>query len=578
VRLATLRLSFGLFISSLLIAHCAGQAFASIAEADQLLLEDKYRQAEDAYRGLLPDDQTGDVSAGLAVALAKQKWPAKVQEAEHVLKDAREKYSDNPNVIAAGGYVSFIHSGTVASPAKRDLYLEASESLCKRAIKSDPNIVIAQQTLGLVKMAEDEVDEAIDPLRKAAEMAEGPVNLTLLSQALLRLNPKSEEAESLVNKAISMKDDYYPAHIQKAIVLLHRGKSEEAYSELHNIPDVNRTADWHLVEGDIYRKQGDGPAALEAWRASIQQDPHSPEPYKRMSEYHTLRGDSELAIGEMHDALEILPNDMALHGQLAELALRQDKLDVAESEYRIILDGNPDDPQALLGLLRVGFRKARKDGQYPPGWQKLMDQVQNVVTEQSVKGQVLKEGTKNLQENIELSEAEKANAQNHFHDGRQHFATVINNHKGDAFDLLTLGEQAFNDGDLSSAQLAFTYAKEIPEVTSRAEAGLSKISSQRSEATRQTKLGDAMEKVPEVAIDHYKQALTADPQCSSAYFGLFRMTEKTDAEKAKSYANAFLETAEDNNPNRKDVEAYLAKEGKLVPKKTESKRFFGKKK
>ncbi len=76
-----------------------------------------------------------------------------------------------------------------------------------------------------------------------------------------------------------------------------------------------------------------------------------------------MRGDGELAIAEMHNALEILPNDMALRNQLAELALRQDKLDVAEAEYRTILAAQPDDAQGLLGLSRVYFRKARRDGQ-----------------------------------------------------------------------------------------------------------------------------------------------------------------------------------------------------------------------
>ncbi len=546
---------------------CLAGLAITINDADEMLIENRYKQAEDAYRELLETDESGDVSAGLAVALAKQSYPAKIQEAEKVLKEARQKFSENPNVIAAGGYVSFVHSRSVASPAKRDLYLEAAESLCKRAIKANPEIVIAQQTLGLVKLAQDEIEEAIEPFRIAAKLAENPVNLTLLAQALLRSDPKNEEAEQLINKAIGIKADYYPAHLQKATILLQKGKAEDAFSELHNIPELNRTPDWHLVEGDVLKKQGDGPAALAAWRESIRLDPRSPEPYKRMAEYHTNRGDGELAIGELHDALEILPNDMLLHSQVAELALRQDKLDVAESEYRTILDAQPEDPQALLGLSRVYYRKARRDGQYPPGWQKLLDQLQNVVTEQSVKGQLLKDGTKNLQESIELSEAEKALTQKRFRDAKQHFSTVINNHKDNAFELLTLGDQAFNDGDLASAEQAFTLAKEIPEVASRAEQGLSKITSQKNEAERQTKLGDATEKMPEVAADHFKQALIADPECPSAFFGLYSLSARSnDPDQAISYANYFLEAAPDDNPLRQEVESNVVKLKKQIGK------------
>jgi tetratricopeptide (TPR) repeat protein len=269
----------------------------------------------------------------------------------------------------------------------------------------------------------------------------------------------------------------------------------------------------------------------------------------------------------MHDALEILPNDMALRSQLAELALRLDKLDVAESEYRTILATQDDDPNALLGLSRVYFKKARKDGQYPPGWQQLMDKLQNVVTEQSVRGQVIKDGAQNLQENIQLSEAEKALSQNKFREARKMFSTIIDAHRENPYELLTLGEQAFNDGDLRSAEQAYNYAKEIPEVAPRAEQGISKIVFQRNEALRQTKLGDATWSLPDVAVDHYKQALIADPQYPPAYLGLFNVFskgEKHDSEKAIQNAICFLETADDGNPQRREVEATVARLRKHV--------------
>lgn len=535
---------------------------ATMEQADDYLTQNKYKQAEDSYRALLTDDQTGDAYAGLAVSLAKQGTPAKILEAERTLRKAKGSFADNPNVMAAGGYVSFVHSKSVASPAKRDQYLEASEALCKRAITANSNILIAQQTLGLVKIAQDDYEEAMEPLKKCVELAENPVNLTLLAQALLRVDPKDKEAEGYIDKALKMDKQYHPAHLQKALVLCQQGKYEDAFMELHNIPQVSRTFDWYLVEGDIYKKQGDGPAALASWRESIRMDPHSPESYKHMAEFYAMRGDGELGIASLHDALEILPNDMVLRQQLAELALRQDKLDVAEAEYRTVLAAEPEDPAAMLGLSRVYFRKARKEGQYPPGWQQLMEQLQTVITEHGVKGKLLKSGTKSLQDSIELSEGEKALAQNRFKEARQHFQTVINSKRENAYDLLTLGEQAFYDGDLHSAEQAFAFAKEMPDAAPRAEQGLSKIGSQRSEATRQTKLGDATRTIPEVAVDHYKQALIADPQHPNAYYGLFCLygkSKKPDLDLAVNYGNAYLELVEENDPLRKDVEATLSK-------------------
>lgn len=550
----------------------------SIADADEYLIKNRFKEAEEAYRALLQADDSGDSYAGLAVSLAKQDIPSKITEAERVLRQAREKFPDNPNVIAAGGYVSYIHSQKVASPAKRDLYLEAAETLCKRAIKSNADILIAQQTLGLVKMAQDDLDSAVDPFRKSVGLAENPINLTLLAQCLLKQDPKDKEAEQIITKVLHDKPDYALARLQKAIILNNQNKPEDAFMELHNIPAGQRDGlpDWNTVKGDICKKQGDGPGALAAYREAIRLDPHMPDPYRHMAEYYAQRGDGEMAIAQMHDALEILPNDMQMRNDLAELALRQDKLDVAETEYKTILATQPDDANALLGLTRVYNRKARKDGQFPPDFEKLVNQLRDIIneravttTEKTVNGQVLKKGAKEFQEKKLLSEAESALTQHHFKDARKCFTSVISEHKDEPYELISLGEQAFNDGDFQSAEQAYTLAKEIPEVAPRAEQGISRIATQRSEAARQTKLGDATWKQPVVAIDHYKQALIADPQYPDAYYGLFSMFTKGDnpePEKAHENALCFLEAADESNPLRQEVESSLSKLKKHEPK------------
>ena len=171
-----------------------------------LLLRNKFLQAEKAYRALIEEDETGDAYAGLAVALAKQRktHPKKVIEAESLLRKGKEDFPDNPNMMAAAGFVAFEHSKTVASPAKRDRYLEASEYLCEKAIDSNSNIVIAQQTLGLVKLSFDDAVAAVKPFRKCYEVANDPTNGTLLAKALLKVNPKSSEAAEIVEEVLEM--------------------------------------------------------------------------------------------------------------------------------------------------------------------------------------------------------------------------------------------------------------------------------------------------------------------------------------------------------------------------------------
>ncbi|MBX9670322.1 MAG: tetratricopeptide repeat protein [Candidatus Obscuribacterales bacterium] len=542
----------------------------SIVEADEMLLKNKFEAAEEAYRSLISEDETGDAYAGLAVALAKQNWPKKVLEAEKIMKKGREQFSDNPNMIAAAGYVAYVHSKTVASPARRDSYLEAAENLSKRAVRLSPDTVIAQHTLGLVRLAMDDAEGAISPLRKAANMAQDAYSNTLLAEAMLKVDPRDEDAKGLIDEALAQDKNYHAARLQKAFYLTNKGKHEEAFTELHSIPRDQRGSDWQKVQGDIYRVQGDGPSALASWKEANRLDPRNPEPYKNLGKYYDGRGDGELAIAEYHNALEILPNDLKLRAELADLALRQDKLDVAETEFRTILNLKESDPASLLGLARVMFRKARKEGQYPTGYAELMDKISSIVTEQTVQGQLIKKGAKNLNDKIQLSEAEKALAESppRFREARQLFSQVITNHKEEPYELLSLGEQAFNDGDLKSAEEAYGYAKEINEVSPRAEQGISKITNQRNEAKRHTELGNATWKLPEVAIDHYKQALIHDPQHPDAYYGLYKLyfRLKKDDNKAVDYAHTFLEASDDNDPLRKEVEDDLSRLKKRVQK------------
>lgn len=552
------------------IAPAKRKRASSLTEADELMLKGKYEAAEDAYRGLIPEDQEGDAYAGLAVALAKQNWPKKVLEAEKIMKKGKEQFAENPNMIAAGAYVSYIHSKSVASPAKRDLYLEAAENLSKRAIKDSPDTVIALQTLGLVKLAQDDPEAAVPPLKKAARMAEDAYTNTLLAEAMLKVDPHDEDAKALIDEALGMDSKYHPARLQKASYLTAKGKHEEAFTELHTIPKDQRGADWQRIQGDIYKAQGDGPSALASWKEANRLDPRSPEPYKNLARHYAARGDGELAIAEYHNALEILPNDLNLRRDLAELALRQDKLEVAETEYRTILSVKESDPAALLGLSRVYFRKARKDGQYPSDWADLMNKVTQIVTEQNVAGQVIKKGVKKLTDNIQLSEAEKALSEQppRFREARQLFSQVITTHREEPYELLTLGDQAYNDGDLKSAEEAFGYAKEINEVAPRAEQGISKIVNQRNEAKRHTELANATWKLPEIAIDHYRQALIADPQHPDAYYGLYKLyfRLKKDDKKAIDYAHTYLEASDDNDPLRKEVEDDLSRMNKRLQK------------
>jgi hypothetical protein len=275
-------------VLTLLAVHaslaCTPVCAMDTSEADDLLLRYQYKQAEEAYRKLIDTDSNGDAYAGLAMSLSKQPIASKIMEAEKVLKEGKSKFPDNTNIIVAAAYVSYVHSLSVASPAKRDLYLSASEILLKRAIKDNPEILLAQQTLGLVKMAQDDYEGAIQPFRKSIAIAGSAVNLTMLAEVLLQLNAMDHEAAELVDKALAIRGDYFPARIQKAIVLLYQQtNANDALIELKSIPEDQRTTYWYLIAGDVYYGQGNTAEAVSSWRESLNRSfGHNDEARRRL--------------------------------------------------------------------------------------------------------------------------------------------------------------------------------------------------------------------------------------------------------------------------------------------------------
>jgi predicted negative regulator of RcsB-dependent stress response len=133
-------------------------------------------------------------------------------------------------------------------------------------------------------MAQDDYEGAIQPFRKSIAIAGNAVNLTMLAQVLLELNAMDHEAAELVDKALAMRSDYFPAHLQKAIVLLYQQtNANDALVELKSIPEDQRTDYWYLIAGDVYYGQGNAAAAVSSWRASLNRSfGHNEEARRRL--------------------------------------------------------------------------------------------------------------------------------------------------------------------------------------------------------------------------------------------------------------------------------------------------------
>jgi len=303
----------------------------SFTQARQLLIDGDYQHAADAFRNLVADDKEGNAYAGLIFALAKQDL---LPEAEQLIKQGKQRFSSNPNFMAAAASARYLHA--TVNPPKGDLYLAVAADLCERAIKAAPDNLIANQTWGLVYLRLHKPDHAALCFRRCLSVAETPENLTNLAHTLLVLDQRSREGRNLITKALNLNSAFYPAHIERAIILLNQGKSKHALAELKTIPDTEHTAQWSVVAGDAYCMLNDGADALAAWQNAVHLDPYNPDVYQHQSSYYLSHGDEEHAVAMLLRGLEMEPFNEDLQCHLLNIAKKTRNESLRKDIYREI--------------------------------------------------------------------------------------------------------------------------------------------------------------------------------------------------------------------------------------------------
>jgi tetratricopeptide (TPR) repeat protein len=287
----------------------------SIKDANQFLWSGDYKKAEAIYRTLVNGDTDGSAFTGLIVAQAKLDLAG---EAENSVYQAKERFPRSPDIRAAAGFVSYIKATHGSDSGKRDIYLSAAENLCQSAIKENPDSLVAYQTIGLTKVALSEPEQAVTSFRRCVDLARTPENLTNLAVVLRKSDFKNKEGAKLISQALLLNNDYFPAHIAQAAILLNENKRNNALTELQLVPETQRDAQWSLIAGDIYSQKGDYNSAFALWNNAVRLDPYLSDTYQHMADYYASHGENALAVTELKRGLDVNPFNKTLREQLSK--------------------------------------------------------------------------------------------------------------------------------------------------------------------------------------------------------------------------------------------------------------------
>jgi tetratricopeptide (TPR) repeat protein len=219
-------------------------------------------------------------------------------------------------------------------------------------------------------------DEAIAPLRRAAERAGNEVAPRLrLAEILLALD-RPDEAEPLFRELLRDYPDNPRVHLGLGLIAYRRDELRESLPDLRaaaNSPYSRREARAALAAA--YERLGNAEAAAEERRvlADLPADPPWPDSFAkqveslqtglspRVDQAGRLLNSGRVpeAIALLRDVLRDYPESDQAHGALATAYLYQRNLPAAEAELVKVVRL---DPQKIEGHLQLGeVRAARKD-------------------------------------------------------------------------------------------------------------------------------------------------------------------------------------------------------------------------
>ncbi|HET9182481.1 MAG TPA: tetratricopeptide repeat protein [Candidatus Angelobacter sp.] len=215
----------------------------------------------------------------------------------------------------------------------RDAVLEAQDIL-----KRDPNNVLAHKLLGRIYLhslgdpeqgtqSREVLKLAIEQYQALAKLDPKDADNLLLLGRLYILNKDYKDAETEFKTAMNVDPTSEEAVTNLALLYNEQGDNQKAAEVLNSVPEPNRTSKMYAALGYTYEQQKNYKQAIAAYKQAVQLDKENVD---------AMRG-------------------------LAENLANDNQTDAALSEYQMVEDTDPQDPQAPLRMAEIDRRMGKFD-------------------------------------------------------------------------------------------------------------------------------------------------------------------------------------------------------------------------
>jgi tetratricopeptide (TPR) repeat protein len=248
-----------------------------------------------------------------------------------------------------------------AADAFRDGSIESAIEQLQAAIELAPERAEPRRILGMVYLADDQYERAIDELKKAVGLNAGDERARLaLADALVRLE-RFDEAEKSLRETFNRLPESGRAHYVLARLFQRQGKQPEAIKEFQAAltfkPLVGLNGIYQTM-GALSAARQNFDAALEAYSQRVEVQPNAADAHQELGDTYARVSRTDEALAEFAVALVIDPNRANTYASLSQIYLRQGQYDAAVAAARRSLDIDPAQLQThyALGtaLMRLG--------------------------------------------------------------------------------------------------------------------------------------------------------------------------------------------------------------------------------
>jgi len=221
----------------------------------------------------------------------------------------------------------------------------------REAIRRNPQLVAAHESLGAALRHEGQLDEAVATMRRAAQLAPNKPAVWHELGLAYHAQGKVAEAAETIRKAIAMDADLPEPHSNLGIVLLSSGDhlgAEAAFREAIRIqPDYS---DAHGNLANLLAGKGNLTSARHHYQTALRFKPKDAAVRYNYAVALGKGGDVDEAQRQLEAALESDPSLADAHELLGNLLMARNQAAAALPHYGAWVRLKPDSPQAQFGL------------------------------------------------------------------------------------------------------------------------------------------------------------------------------------------------------------------------------------